>query len=281
MDPTWQCTAALSAAERLEVLDLINRTETALGREALDETRRRTVVHGWRGEHWLERDGGVLAQYALVQGGRHATLEMCGGRFDERLLDLVLETHEVVDWWTRDADRSLENVVRTLQLLSLVLPAPEVPVPDGATLRTFVAGYDEAGWLAQNNAAFADHPEQGAWLHDDLEARIREPWFDPSGFLLLEMGGRIAASCWTKVHELYPERFGEIYVISVDPQFQGRGLGRVMLSQGLASLKLRGVQRAILFVDADNLNAQLLYGSFGFTLEREDQLLRFVRPGLD
>jgi mycothiol synthase len=277
MDVVWQTSAALSAAERLEVLNLINRTETVLGREALDETRRRTVVHGWRGEHWLLREGHELVQYALVQGQSHVTLEMCGGGFDQSLLTLVLERHDVVDWWTRDSDGAQENVVRTLQLLHINLPVPEVRVPDGALLRTFVAGFDEGAWLAQNNAAFADHPEQGAWLLDDLEARIHEPWFDPSGFLILEIDGRIAASCWTKVHELHPDRFGEIYVISVDPSFQGHGLGRVMLSQGLQSLRQRGVHRAILFVDADNDSAQGLYHNFGFELEREDQLLRFAR----
>lgn len=277
MDVSWHCTLVLNATERLEVLNLINRTETRLGREALDETRRRTVVHGWSGEHWLLREGDDIVQYALVQGQSHATLEMCGGGLDDTLLALVLEHHEVVDWWTRDCDGSLRNVVRTLQLLQLNLPVPEVPVPDQAVLRTFVPGHDESGWLAQNNAAFSDHPEQGAWLLDDLEERIREPWFDPSGFLLLEIEGRIAASCWTKVHELHPDRFGEIYVISVDPRFHGHGLGQVMLSQGLASLRRRGVQRATLFVDADNESAQRLYRSFGFTLEREDQLLQFRR----
>jgi mycothiol synthase len=277
MDATWQCTLALSAAERLAVLNLINRTEVQLGREALDETRQRTVVHGWPGEHWLRREDGDVVQYALVQGQSHATLEMCGGGLDRELLDLVLQRHDVVRWWTRDCDATQENVVRTLQLLSLQLPVPEVAVPADSLLRTFIPGHDEGDWLAQNNAAFADHPEQGTWLLDDLAERIREPWFDPSGFLLLEIDGHIAASCWTKVHELHPDRFGEIYVISVDPRFQGHGLGRVMLSQGLASLRRRGVQRATLFVDADNESAQRLYRNFGFTLEREDQLLQFQR----
>ncbi len=277
METTWHCTSSLSSVERLEVLNLINRTDSRLGREAIDETRRRTVVHGWPGEHWLRREDDVITQYALVQGQSPATLEMCGGGLDDELLQLVLRRHEVVNWWTRDCDGTLSNVVRTLQLLHLDLPVPEVPVPDGAALRSFVPGHDESAWLAQNNAAFADHPEQGAWLLDDLQERIREPWFDPSGFLILDIGGRIAASCWTKVHELYRDRFGEIYVISVDPRFQGRGLGRVMLSQGLASLRRRGVQRALLFVDADNASAQRLYRGFGFVLEREDQLLQFRR----
>jgi ribosomal protein S18 acetylase RimI-like enzyme len=278
MDVSWQHTSSLNAAERLDVLNLINRTETVLGREALDETRRRTVVHGWRGEHWLLREDLELVQYALVQGQSHATIEMCGGGFDETLLTRVLEMHEVVDWWTRDSDGSSDNVVRTLQLLHINLPVPQVPVPQGATMRTFTPGFDEVAWLAQNNAAFADHPEQGAWLLDDLEARIHEPWFDPSGFLILDIDGQIAASCWTKVHELHPDRFGEIYVISVNPTYQGQGLGRVMLSQGLASLRNRGVNRAVLFVDADNVSAQALYRNFGFTLEREDQMLRFTQP---
>ncbi len=277
MEISWRCTSTLSAAERLQVLNLINRTETNLGREALDETRRRTVVHGWRGEHWLQFEDSEVVQYALVQGQDHATLEMCGGGFDATLLTLVLREHEVVDWWTRDSDGSFENVVRTLQLMTINLPAPVANIPDGATLRTFEAGFDEGAWLAQNNAAFADHPEQGAWRLDDLEERIHEPWFDPSGFLILEIEGRVAASCWTKVHELHPDRFGEIYVISVDPQYQGHGLGRVMLSQGLHYLRQRGVHRAVLFVDADNVSGQALYRNFGFVLEREDQLLRYTR----
>src|ERR1035437_2988768 len=129
MDVSWQHTSSLNAAERLDVLNLINRTETVLGREALDETRRGTVVHGWRGERWLLREGPELVQYALVQGQTHATHEMCGGGFDETLLRHVLEMHEVVDWWTRDSDGSLDNVVRTLQLLTSTFPYPKFPFP--------------------------------------------------------------------------------------------------------------------------------------------------------
>lgn len=274
----WQRTERLDANQRLAVLHLINRTEVAIGREALDETRRRAVVHGWPGEHWLLVEDGVIVQYALCQEGEPPTIEMCGGGVDLDLLDVVLGVHEVVDWWTRDADGSPQNVVRTLQLLTVNLPVPVFEVPGDAVLRTFEPGVDDGAWLAENNAAFASHPEQGTWRLADLESRTKEPWFDPSGFLVLEIGGHLAASCWTKVHELHPDRFGEIYVISVAPEFQGRGLGRIMLSQGLSALRRKGVSRAVLFVDADNLSARRLYASAGFTLEREDQLLRFERP---
>ncbi|HEY1223567.1 MAG TPA: GNAT family N-acetyltransferase, partial [Acidimicrobiales bacterium] len=278
MGEPWQCTSVLSGEQRLEVLNLLNRTEAEFGREAMDEGRRRIVVHGWPGEHWLKYDDATLVQFAEVNGIKHVTVEMCGGGFDAELLEAILERHETIDWWTRGLNRADQgDPIRTLQLLGLRLPVPVVAVPEGAVLRDFEPGHDEEAWLAQNNAAFADHPEQGAWSRVDLDERTNEPWFDPSGFLLLEIGGKLAASCWTKVHELHPDRFGEIYVISVDPTFQGHGLGKVMVTQGLAALRRKGVSEAVLFVDESNLGARMLYESLGFRLRREDRLLRFSR----
>ena len=278
MSDAWRCSSVLSADERLEVLHLLNRTESGIGREAIDEGRRRIVVHGWNAEHWLRYHAAALTDYAMVDNAEPAELEMCGGGVDEDLLTRLLERHHALDWWTRGDQGSVPGagrIVRTLRMLSAKLPVACVEVPDGAILRNFEPARDERTWLDQNNAAFADHPEQGAWRLRDLEHRTLEPWFDPSGFLLLEIDGRLAASCWTKVHELGPERFGEIYVISVHPDFQRRGLGRVMVTQGLASLRRKGVARAVLFVDESNVDANELYESLGFTLEREDRLWRF------
>lgn len=276
MTNRWQSTSRLTGEQRLDVLNLLNRTEAELGREALDEGRRRIVVHGWMAEQFLAYDGAILSGYAVLNGAKHATIEMCGGGFDHELLHAVLENHKSVDWWTRGPNRTSEGqLLRTLQLLRVKLPVSVVDVPVGAILRAFEPGRDEEKWLAQNNAAFANHPEQGAWVAADLDERTREPWFDPSGFLLLEIDGVLAASCWTKVHELHPDRFGEIYVISVNPLFQGQGLGRVMVTQGLANLRSKGVSDAVLFVDESNLGARMLYESIGFHLEREDRLIRF------
>ena len=280
MSSPWSSVTSLSTQQRLDVLSLLDRTESLLGREAIDEGRRRAVVHGWRAQHWLAYDDGVLSKYAMCNGEELAIVEMCGGDFDEGLLAHLLAAHEVVDWWTR-GPQSCEYtngvVVRMLELLRVKLPVPLVPVPEGAVLRVFEPHHDEEEWLEQNNAAFAHHPEQGAWHQSDLDERTHEPWFDPSGFLLLEIDGRLAASCWTKVHELHPDRFGEIYVISVHPDFQRHHLGRVMVTQGLNVLSRKGVTHAVLFVDESNESAKKLYESLGFRLEREDRLVRFAR----
>ena len=279
MARSWITTSTLTTDQRLNVLNLLNRTDVALGREAIDEARRRTVVHGWDGEHWLQHEGPTLVGYALVSGREAPTVEMCGGAVDLELRDAILEHHARLDWWIRDsAPVDGATLVRTLQLMRVGLPVPVTPIPEHATLRNFEPHSDEHAWLEQNNAAFAHHPEQGAWREEDLAARTLEPWFDPSGFLLLEIDGRLAASCWTKVHELHYERFGEIYVISVHPDFQGRGLGRVMVTQGLDVLRKKGVTDAILFADRSNHEARRLYESLGFHVDREDHLVRFARP---
>lgn len=237
-------------------------------------------MHGWRGEHWLHYDETGLRSYAQVTGDEVATVEMVGGSFDQSLLVRLLEHHDVLDWWTRgplDAAQTGGEIVRTLQLMRVQLPVAVTPPPANSRLTTFDAQHDTENWLAQNNSAFADHPEQGAWTIHDVKERVEEPWFDPSGFLLLEIDHQLAASCWTKVHELHPDRFGEIYVVSVDPRFQGRGLGRVMVTQGLDALRRKGVSQAVLFVDESNSSARRLYESLGFELQREDRLLRFVK----
>lgn len=276
MSEAWELVDRLTTTQRLDVLGLLNQLEVELNREALDEARRRVVVHGWPGEHWLNYHGDDLVGYALASGKEPKMVELAGGGFDEDLLREIGHDR-AIEWWIRDDCLVPSNaaVVRTLHLLEIDLPVAVVPIPTGVIMRTFEPGNDNEPWLEQNNLAFADHPEQGAWRSDDLMMRIEEPWFDPSGFLLFDMDGTIAASCWTKVHELHPDRFGEIYVISVRPSHQGHHLGRVAVTQGLDVLRRKGVSRAVLFVDDSNSAALALYERLGFRTVRQDHLLRF------
>src|SRR5690625_4212118 len=78
--------------------------------------------------------------------------------------------------------------VRDLWLMSAPPPAepPQVPTRTDIHVRTFTPGRDEDDWLAVNARAFADHPEQGRLTRADLDARMAQPWFDPSMFFLAE-----------------------------------------------------------------------------------------------
>jgi mycothiol synthase len=143
----------------------------------------------------------------------------------------------------------------------------DLPVgePWSLAVRPFRVGEDEAAWLEVNNRAFAWHPDQGGWTRADIEAREAEPWFDPEGFLVHEHDGRIAAFCWTKVHASERPPLGEIYVIGVDPDAGGRGIGRAIVLAGLDHLAGRGLRDAILYVESTNTVARRLYDHLGFT----------------
>ena len=176
---------------------------------------------------------------------------------------------------------------------SLYAPLPEVELPEGMTLRAFRPGADDEAWLAVNAAAFATHPEQGGWTLADLHRRMAEPWFDADGFLVLEdADGAIAGFHWTKVHggdhdgpavdgphahEGHGhEPIGEVYVVGVAPEQQGRRLGRTLTVAGLHHLRHLGLPQAMLYVDADNAAAIRTYTSLGFT--RWDVDAMFARP---
>ena len=151
---------------------------------------------------------------------------------------------------------------------SLRDPLPEPPVPAGVTLRTFVPGTDEDEWLRLNAAAFAHHPEQGAWTRADLDMREREDWFDPAGFFLAQRSGRLVGFHWTKVHDAVT---GEVYVVGVDPAAHGGGLGRALTLTGLRYLRdVRSLTEVMLYVDESNRAAVRMYETLGFTRSSTD-----------
>ncbi len=188
--------------------------------------------------------------------------------------DAALDT-DTITWWVSDPDGERAAVAaalglrpeRQLHQMQVALP---LDVHGSVTTRPFVPGVDDATWLAVNNRAFADHPEQGAWDAELLVQRCAEPWFDPEGFLLHERDGRLAAFCWTKIHHDARPVIGEIYVIAVDPDFHGMGLGRELTLAGLDVIARRGITVGMLHVDASNTPALTLYRSLGFEVHHTD-----------
>ncbi|TAK70432.1 MAG: mycothiol synthase [Actinomycetota bacterium] len=159
------------------------------------------------------------------------------------------------------------TLLRLRRSLPSPLPAPRWPA--GITVRTFRLGQDEPAWLEVNRRAFTALPDQGGWGRDELDARLREPWFDPSGFFLAyDDAGRLAGFHWTKIHpaDAGEAGFGEVYVIGVDPDYGGLGLGRALTLAGLAYLRDRGLAVVTLYVDAGNTGALALYRGLGFSL---------------
>jgi len=180
-------------------------------------------------------------------------------------------------------------VVRELLRMAVDLtqhPPADAPLPLGVQVRTFVPGQDEEAWRRVNARAFAYHPEQGRMTSADLRAREAEPWFDPAGFLLAERDGQLLGSVWTKVHSpgdapdgAPAEEVGEIYVVGVDPDAQGLGMGRALTALGLAHLRDRGLRTVILYTGAENAVAVHTYERAGFARTAVDVMFGPPAPG--
>jgi len=179
-------------------------------------------------------------------------------------------------WWVSGPDERTDALAdrvgltarRDLFQLRRPLPlddAARAGHPALATRPIRLGGPDEEAVVAVNNRAFEWHPDQAGrtidWLHDGAD----EPWFERAGCLVHETDGRIDGFCWTKVHDERGQRLGEIYVIAVDPEAHGRGLGRGLTVAGLDHLAGRDIAVAMLYVEALNAPALALYHRLGFT----------------
>lgn len=179
-----------------------------------------------------------------------------------------------VHWWVFEASQLHRELAREFELqqsrellqLRVALPlAPSVAMrADSLITRSFDFSRDAQNWLDTNNAAFAQHPEQGAWEIDVLRSRIAEPWFDAKGFFIHDINSELAAFCWTKLQTDTSPLLGEIYVIAVHPSFTGRGLGSAITVVGLNYLSKAGAEVGMLFVDSTNTAAIAMYNALGF-----------------
>jgi mycothiol synthase len=213
------------------------------------------------------RDGSV--ERALVD----VACRDVAGRGGGRLVLWVFGADDTPSAYAADGGFTLE---RELQQLRVALPIAERPRwPAGIEVAAFRPGVDDDEWLAVNNRAFAADPDQSGWTREPLVRRLKEPWFDPDGFLVARDANGIAGFCWTKVHPAdppeEPQALGEIYVIGVDPDRQGTGLGRALVVAGLDWLHAHGTPVGMLFVDAANEPAIALYRALGFEVTRRDR----------
>ncbi len=228
--------------------------------------------HGLKESHlWMVDDSGFAFSHA-VPGATSIELavapssRVCG--FGGALAEAALAALEgpAVAWSHGDhpgaarlAERFGFTPTRSLWVMRRSMEKPLLS-SYGMALRSFQPG-DEAELVRVNAAAFSHHPEQGTMTVEELAERMAEPWFDPEGLLLAFEGDRLLGFHWTKVHRTGE---GEVYVLGLAPEAQGRGLGRILTLAGLHYLAGRGVPSVHLYTESDNAAAINIYEGLGF-----------------
>ena len=125
---------------------------------------------------------------------------------------------------------------------------------------------DHLAWI--QNRSFADQWGYNRNTTEEITYQMNIRKCSPGDVLLACEGERVTGFCWTGIvcggREAVDERKGRIYMLGVDPDYIGKGVGRRVMLAGLAHLKGKDVAAVELTVDSENEEAGRLYLSLGF-----------------
>lgn len=157
---------------------------------------------------------------------------------------------------------------RMARSLSETIPEPQFP--DGFTVRPLQGEAEAEAWVELFNQSFIDH-----WNFHPLTVSDRQHWMKDASYqpdldlVAVAPNGTLAAFCYSLIHhqenQLKGRLDGWIADLGTRRGFRRIGLGRAMLLTGLHLLKAKGLEMALLGVDAENPSGALrLYQSVGF-----------------
>lgn len=290
-----EAVAWLQAAEAATGIPLVDESESERLRQLGNDG---STAPGW----WCataERAGQVVGYVALVRpedpsgmatgdvavGGRHfAGTDAASIR--SYLLSAVTDQLDAevaasVQVWMRDVTEAhLEGVeddgfvvARRLGILGRDLTDNvEVAEVPGIEVRAFQPGSDDDA-VVEILARAYEGTGDGGWTPERFARRQQLPWFRADDLLLAQEhdGGRILGLHWLKRRG---EGVGEVYNLAIHPAGQGRGLGGLLLTAGLAHLGRTGCHEVLLWVDRANDPAVKLYTSRGFETRWDDVALQ-------
>jgi len=116
------------------------------------------------------------------------------------------------------------------------------------------------------NRSFVDSWGYNPNTTEEIVYRVNLSNCSPNDVILASREGELIGYCWTRINIGEGASKGQIYMLGVDPDYRGRGIGKSLLLAGLSYLKSRGVAVVGLTVDSQNTAACALYESVGFEI---------------
>lgn len=150
-------------------------------------------------------------------------------------------------------------------LLREDLPIPITSVPEEYYFKSFTLGKDEQTWCDIRNIAFAHL--KGSQTPMTLEMAAKLPFkndYIESGMRILYQNDKPVGVVRVSRDEYEGDPVANIGPVALIPDFQGKGLGRVLLREGLTIAKEKGFRRSVLSVNGENERAKALYLKVGF-----------------
>ncbi len=181
---------------------------------------------------------------------------------------------QISPFWAMDYDKVLERLMKAhgFAMLQVDLPAPLFertleelptgPLPEGFTVQGVSNLEDGRLRAAVLHSAF--RPD-GDWDEFWAEYRqfIESPVYDGARDLFVRSpDGHGASACTIWFDPV--NGVGLFEPVGTHPDFQGKGLGKAVMAEGLRRMKAAGMRRAVVGFDPNNVAALALYTSMGF-----------------
>lgn len=150
-------------------------------------------------------------------------------------------------------------------LLRESLDIPEVVLPKGYIIRPFQRGRDEKIWCEVRNSSFAKLLGSETPQNPEMISKMNsgKDYLEGGAMVLYDENKAVGVVRATKdeYEDLPALNIGPLAII---PEYQGKGLGRVLLRAALAFAVKNGYSRTVLCVNAENDRAKALYLQEGF-----------------
>jgi ribosomal protein S18 acetylase RimI-like enzyme len=164
-----------------------------------------------------------------------------------------------------------EAAHRTLRFVrALAEPIPAPALPPGYTIRPIAGAAEVAALVALHRAAFGTEQMTAAERLAWMAAADYDPALDLAA---VAPDGSLAAYCFCAIHReenrLSGRAEGVTDPLATHPAHQGRGLARALLAAGMALLRARGAEFAVLGASSDNRAMQAAARAAGYGLESE------------
>jgi mycothiol synthase len=118
------------------------------------------------------------------------------------------------------------------------------------------------------NRSFADTWGFNPNTVEEIAYRIGLPNCSPEDIILSSDADKVIGYCWTRIYvgknKDPREGRGRIYMLGVDPDHRGKGIGKEVLLAGLSYMKSKCLRMVEVTVDSKNRAALVLYRSAGF-----------------
>jgi mycothiol synthase len=159
--------------------------------------------------------------------------------------------------------------IRRFIELRLDLPQAHLPNLRSTTFRMRSLKRGEEERLTQiQNRSFSNTWGYNPNTSEEIIYRTGLPHCSPRDIILAYDKEKPIGYCWTRVlkgeGDAEGGAVGRIYMLGVDPDHRGKGVGSAVLAAGLSLLRRRGVGIVQLTADSGNRSALALYGAAGF-----------------